>query len=459
MQEQAKQRIHFIAIGGAVMHNMAIALKKSGYKVSGSDDEIFEPALGNLKKSNLLPSETGWNPDKIVPELDAVILGMHARKDNPELNKALEMNIPVFSFPEYVFNQSLHKQRIVIAGSHGKTTITAMILHVLRYFNREFDYLVGAQVEGFDTMVKLSNAPIIVIEGDEYFSSALDLTPKFLSYHHHVGLISGISWDHMNVFPTFEDYVKQFDIFADATPKGGTIIYCEDDAMATVICSKERRDVTTIEYKIPPYKIKQGVYYLITDEGEFPLQVFGKHNMQNLSGARELLKRIGITNEQFNEAIQSFKGAAKRLELVKKVNQTSIYRDFAHAPSKVEATVNAVKEQNENRKLVACLELHTFSSLNKRFLSQYQDTLNAAEIAVVYYNPHVVEMKKLEPLDPNEIIKSFNQPGLNVFTDSKTMVDFLRTIDLGQYDLLMMSSGNFDGVEIKELAEEMTSNL
>jgi len=455
MEIGKQQRIHFIAIGGSVMHNLAIALNNNGFVVSGSDDEIFEPAAGNLEKNGILPDYVGWKPEVITRDLDAVILGMHARLDNPELKKARELDIPVFSFPDYIFNQSLNKQRIVIAGSHGKTTITAMILHVLKYLNRDFDYLIGAHVEGFETMVRLSKAPIIILEGDEYFSSPLDRVPKFLRYHHHIGLISGVAWDHMNVFPTFEDYVKQFDIFADATPKAGTLIYCEDDPMATVVCSKERTDVTTIDYKVPPYTIENGTYILNTPEENVPLKIFGKHNMQNIAGAREVLKRIGVTNEQFNEAINSFKGAANRLELIKAFNTTSIFRDFAHAPSKVEATVNALKEQGGDKKLVACLELHTFSSLNKKFLPQYQDTLAAADLPIVYFNPKTIEHKKLEQITEAEIINNFKSSGLKVYTHSAQLREMLLNLDWHESNLLLMSSGNFDGMDIQNLAEEI----
>lgn len=453
--QQKSQKVHFIAIGGSVMHNLAIVLKHKGYHVTGSDDDIFEPSASRLKKAGILPEKNGWFPEKITADLDAVILGMHAKADNPELLKAQELNLNVYSYPEYIFEQSKEKQRIVIAGSHGKTTITSIILHVLNYHNREFDYLVGAQIEGFDTMVKLSDAPIIIIEGDEYLTSPLDKTPKFLKYHHHIGLISGIEWDHINVFPTIEDYVKQFDYFADATPKAGTLIYCEEDSMATVVCSKEREDVQRIEYKEYPSKIENGETFLVTPSGDIPVQIFGKHNMQNLSGAKEVLKKIGITNKGFYKAITSFKGASNRLQLLGKKEGSAVYKDFAHAPSKLAATTRALRDQFTNRKLVACLELHTFSSLNKKFLSQYHGTFNKADIAIVYYSPNTLLLKNLENFSVADVKLAFNREDLMVFTDIIELKQFLLSLDWKDQNLLMMSSGKFDGLDLKELSNEI----
>lgn len=458
MQQFNHQKIHFIAIGGVIMHNLAIALQKKGYQVSGSDDEIFEPSYTKLKNFGLLPESTGWNPDRIVPDLDAVILGMHAREDNPELVRARELGLKIYSFPEYIYEQSKNKQRIVIAGSHGKTTISAIIIHVLKYLNREFDYLVGAAVEGFDTMVKLTDAPVIVIEGDEYFTSAIDKMPKFLKYQHHIGLISGIAWDHVNVYPTYDDYVRQFDAFADATPKAGSLIYSEADPMATVICSKERKDVNTLEYKLPKYKIRKGVTYLIDHHNnEIPLQVFGKHNLMNISGAHQVLKRISVTNDEFYKAICSFTGAASRLQMIADGSATSVYKDFAHAPSKVEATTGALKEQYPARTLTACLELHTFSSLNKNFLSQYQDTMSAADIPIVYYNPKNIAHKRMEPLDDQTIREAFGLNILHVFHEVIDLKNFLLAQNWKENNLLMMSSGNYDGLNLKELAKQITA--
>lgn len=447
----SSQRIHFIAIGGSVMHNLAIALKEKGYKVTGSDDDIFEPSRSRLEKAGILPPSNGWDPNRVTEDLDAVVLGMHAKADNPELIKAQELGLKIYSYPDFIFENIKDKQRIVIAGSHGKTTITSMVLHVLKYHNRAFDYVVGAQIEGFDNMVKLSDAPIIVIEGDEYLTSPLDRTPKFLKYQHHIGLISGIEWDHINVYPTLEDYVKQFDHFADATPKAGTLIYCEEDDMATLICNKEREDVQRVEYKEHPSRIENGTTYLLTENGEVPVKVFGRHNMQNLSGAKEVLKKVGVTSDQFYEAIQTFKGAANRLELLKEKENHAVYKDFAHAPSKLAATTKALKEQYKDRQLVACLELYTFSSLNKAFLAQYQGTFNAADIAIVYYSPKNLVLKNLETFSAEDVKLAFNRSDLLVFTEIAELKQYLMSLDWNNKNLLMMSSGKFDGLNLHEL--------
>ena len=456
-QISSLDKIHFISIGGSVMHNLAIALHLKGILVTGSDDEIYEPSASRLAKYDLLPAVTGWFPEKITADLSAVILGMHARQDNPELAKAKKLGIKVYSYPEYIFEQSQSKQRVVIAGSHGKTTITSMILHVLNYNKRIFNYLVGAQIEGFDNMVKLSEeAPLIVIEGDEYFTSPLDPTPKFMHYQPHIALISGIAWDHFNVFPTWESYVKQFELLADSLPKAGGIIFDETDDMLDVIGQKERPDVVSKPYHAHPYKIEDGKTILITAEGkEVPVLVFGNHNMKNISGAYAVCERLGITDEQFYEAIQSFKGASKRLELLGKNETVNIYRDFAHAPSKVEATTAALKEQYPDRTLVACAELHTFSSLNKAFLSQYRRKLKAADVAVVYYNPQTVEHKRLEPITEEDIRTAFKRDDLKVFTDSSQMVDFLKSLTWENANLLLMSSGTYGDLDLKTLAAEL----
>lgn len=454
--DNTSKKIHFIAIGGSIMHNLAIALHKKGYNISGSDDEIFEPSKNNLKRYGLFPEKEGWNPDVIHNGLDAVILGMHARKDNPELLRAKELGVKIYSFPEYLYEQSQDKQRVVIAGSHGKTTITSIIIHVLKYFDRKFDFAVGAQLEGFDTMVALSDdAPVIIIEGDEYLSSPIDDTPKFLHYHHHVGLISGVAWDHINVFPSEEKYVRQFDKFADATPKGGILIYCEEDPLATVIAGKERMDVQAIGYKTHPHKVKDGVTLLTSGHDKFPIKIFGKHNLQNINGAKEVLKKIGISEEQFYEAIQSFEGASKRLEFISEVDSSAIIKDYAHAPSKVRATTVAVKEQYPQRELVACLELHTFSSLNKNFLKQYNGTMKDADIGVVYYNPMTLEHKRLEPISKEDIRQGFNDPGLKVFDNIDEMLNFLQQQNWHKKNLLMMSSGTFNGLDFEKLSKAL----
>ncbi|WP_299254102.1 Mur ligase family protein [uncultured Cytophaga sp.] len=449
-------RVHFIAIGGAVMHNLALALHHKGYQVTGSDDEIFEPSKTRLSAYNLLPKEMGWFPEKITTDLEAVILGMHARNDNPELLKAKELGIKIYSFPEYIYEQSKNKQRIVIGGSHGKTTITAMIMHVLKTYNRKFDYLVGAKLEGFDTMVQITeDAPIIIIEGDEYLTSPLDLTPKFLHYHHHIGLISGVAWDHINVYPTFEEYVHQFDAFADSTPKGGILIYSESDDIATLIAGKPRTDVQAIPYSAEKNEIIKGITYLLTDKGKVPLEVFGKHNLKNISAAKNVCIKIGITEKMFYDAIKTFKGAANRLEILGRTDTNVVFKDFAHAPSKLKATSKAVKKQFPDRNLVAVLELHTFSSLNKEFLSQYRDTYKLPDTPVVYFSPETVKHKRLEEITEADIMEAFANPKLNVFTDSKKLEEFLFEQNWKNSNLLLMSSGNFGGIDLKQLTSHV----
>lgn len=450
------KKVHFIAIGGAVMHNLALALHQKGYHVSGSDDEIYEPAKSRLLNARILPNEFGWFPEKISIELEAVILGMHARKDNPELLKAIELGIKVYSFPEYIYEQSVNKQRIVIAGSHGKTSITSIILHVLAFYKRKFDYLVGAQIEGFDLMVKLTtDAPIIIIEGDEYLSSAIEMKSKFLFYHPHITLISGVAWDHFNVFPTFESYVKAFEELVDGMDKASVLVFDETDDIVKVIGEKDRPDIVKIPYNKHPYFVKNGKVFLKTTEEEVPLLIFGEHNMKNLMGAKHILDRLGITEEQFYLAIQSFKGAAKRLETLGFNNNTYIYRDFAHAPSKVGATTQATKELYGNRKLVACYELHTFSSLNKDFLPQYDQKMAHADVAVVFYSPHTLEMKKMPPLSKEEIIRYFGKEDLLIFTETKELVSFLKAQNWFQSNLLLMSSGTFGGLDFQAFSDDL----
>jgi UDP-N-acetylmuramate: L-alanyl-gamma-D-glutamyl-meso-diaminopimelate ligase len=450
------QKVHFIAIGGSAMHNLALALLQKGFVVTGSDDAIFEPSKGRLEKAGLLPASLGWYPEKITADLDAVILGMHARADNPELLKAQELGLKIYSYPEYIYNQSVDKQRIVIAGSHGKTTITSIVMHILQHHKRKFDYLVGAQIEGFDTMVKLSeDAPLIIVEGDEYLSSAIDKTPKFLQYKHHIGVISGIAWDHVNVFPTFEEYVKQFEAFADASPKGGVLIYSANDDFATYICKKERDDVQAIDYEAHKNDVQDGVTYLNSDYGKIPVQLFGKHNMRNLSAAKAVCNKIGITDEMFYQAIRTFKGAANRLEVLNKNYSTTVFKDFAHAPSKVKATTQAVKKQFDRKQLVAVLELHTFSSLTKNFLTQYKDTFKAADVPVVYFDPETIRHKQLEEITEKDIVAAFNNKDLKVFTDSAQLLTFLQSTDWKNKNLLLMSSGNFGGLDLAKLAKEI----
>lgn len=450
-------KIHFIAIGGSAMHNLAIALKRKGYEISGSDDEIFEPSKSRLLKENILPEKEGWYPEKIIPNLDAVILGMHAKADNPELLKAQELNIPIFSYPEYIFEQTKDKKRVVIGGSHGKTTITSMIMHVLNKNNIEHDYLVGAMLEGYDCMVRLSQtAKIAIIEGDEYLSSPIDRRPKFHLYFPDIAVISGIAWDHINVFPTFENYVEQFSIFADKISKNGTLIYCEKDEEVKKVAQNAPEHLLKIGYGVHVHETINGETCLIGEDGnKNPLLIFGDHNLQNINAAKHVCVQLGIHPEDFYQAIRSFKGASKRLELVKKNNSTAIYKDFAHSPSKLKATTEAVKKQFPNRELIACMELHTYSSLNESFLEQYKDSMHLADKAYVYFSNHALEIKKLAPIDPEFVKNSFGGNNLEVITDSKVIEQKLKEVNWENKNLLLMTSGNFDGIDFKKLGDEL----
>lgn len=449
-------KIHFIAIGGSAMHNMALAMHHKGYTVTGSDDEINEPSRSRLAAHGLLPAYTGWNPDAITADLDAVILGMHARADNPELLKAQELGLKVYSYPEYIYEQSKNKTRVVVGGSHGKTSITAMILHVLRHCNIDTDYMVGAQLAGFDTMVRLTaHAPFIVLEGDEYLSSPVDRRPKFHLYKPHIALLSGVAWDHINVFPTFENYVEQFRIFISLIEPNGALVYCFDDPVLRKIGSEARADITRVPYALPKHVIENGVTSLTRNSQRTPLNVFGNHNLMNIEGARLVCLRMGVTDDQFLEAIQSFKGAARRLELVDKNDTFSCYKDFAHSPSKLKATTAAVKQQFPARKLVACMELHTFSSLTAEFLNEYKGAMDTADEAVVYFNPHTIAHKKLPPITEEQVKAAFGRSDLQVFTDSKKLVETLHGKDWNNSVLLLMTSGNFDGVNFNELAKAL----
>ncbi len=440
--------IHILACGGAVMHNMAIALHQLGHTITGSDDEIFEPALSRLKSNHILPPEFGWFPEKITPYLDFIILGMHARADNPELAKAKNLGIKIYSFPEYIYKHAKDKTRIVVAGSHGKTTTTAMIMHVLKTLNKDFDYLVGSQLEGFDTMVKFSNAPIIVIEGDEYLTSAIDRVPKFLKYHPHYTQITGIAWDHINVFPTFENYVEQFELYIDTIDKNGALIYFDGDENLKKI--SEKATVKTIPYNTPIYESKNGKISVKKDQS-YPLSIFGEHNLQNMQGAALLCENIGISQSEFFRAIEGFTGSARRLEKVHEEKDLTIFRDFAHSPSKLKATVEAVKEQFPNSEVIAVFELHTFSSLSKNFLPYYKNTMQKADKAIVYFNPHVFEHKKMPVLNKQDVIDGFSSDieAINETSELISKINFFRSnVSNKQCVLLFMSSGNFDNAQL-----------
>ncbi len=444
--------IHFISIGGSAMHNLALTLHDKGDKITGSDDDIFEPSKSRLAAKGLLPKKMGWFEMNIHKDLDAIVLGMHAKADNPELLKAQELGLKIYSYPEFLYEHSKNKTRVVIGGSHGKTTITSMILHVLDYHEIKVDYMVGAQLEGFDRMVHLTDEnEFMIIEGDEYLSSPIDRRPKFHLYKANIALMSGIAWDHMNVFPTFDNYVDQFKIFIDTMVAGGILIYNEEDEEVKKVVNEATNSIKMVPYQTPEYTIENGKVLLDTPEGKTPLQVFGKHNLQNLAGAKLVCQSIGVNEEEFYEAISTFTGASKRLETLIEGENSIIFKDFAHSPSKVRATTNAVKEQYNDKKVLACLELHTYSSLNADFLNLYQNALDAADEAVVFYSPHAVKIKKLKPVSKEQIAKAFQRDDLIIYTDPKEFKNFLFAQDLNNTALLFMSSGDYGGLDLEEV--------
>jgi UDP-N-acetylmuramate: L-alanyl-gamma-D-glutamyl-meso-diaminopimelate ligase len=449
-------RTHFIAIGGAAMHNLALALHNKGYQVTGSDDAIFEPSKSRLEKKGLLPVEMGWFPEKITKDIEAIILGMHAKADNPELLKAQELGLKIYSYPEFLYEQSKNKTRVVIGGSHGKTTITSVILHVMHYHNIAVDYMVGAQLEGFDTMVHLTHEnDFIVLEGDEYLSSPIDRRPKFHLYQPNIALLSGIAWDHINVFPTFENYVEQFEIFVNQITKGGILVYNQEDDTVKKVAESTTNPIRRLPYETPSYTVEDGTTLLHTPEGPMPIEVFGAHNLNNLAGAKWICQNMGVDEADFYEAIASFKGASKRLEKIAEGKGKVAYKDFAHSPSKVSATTKAVKNQYPNRTLIACLELHTYSSLNTEFLKEYQGALDAADVAVVFYSPDAIKIKQLKEVSYEQIAQSFQRDNLIIYTNPADFKNFLFSQNFDNSALLLMSSGNYGGLNFDEVIELM----
>ena len=445
-------RVHFIAVGGAVMHNLAIALKKKGYTVTGSDDEIFEPSRSRLAENGLLPEQYGWHPERITRDLDSVILGMHAREDNPELVRARELGVKIMSFPEYLYDQTKNKKRIVVAGSHGKTTTTAMILHVFRFLGKKFDFMVGSQIDGFETMVGLSeDSGIAVFEGDEYLTSALDKRPKFHLYMPDIAILNGIAWDHKNVFPTFENYIEQFRIFITKISDEGSLIYFEGDELVKKLSEESSGNFRKIPYKTHGYFQNKKGFFGATHNRVVPLKIFGGHNMQNLSAAKEACLASGVTEDDFYNAIQSFEGTSKRLQKIGENKNGIIYLDFAHSPSKVKATVEAVRARYPDKKLIACLELHTYSSLSQDFLPLYEGTLKESEAAFVYFNPHTIAIKKLAPITIETVKKAFGGNNIMAFDNSSSLFSAIRDLNYPDPVYLLMSSGDFDGYDIKEL--------
>lgn len=447
-------KIHFIAIGGSAMHNLAIALHDKGYEITGSDDTIFEPSRSRLANKGLLPENFGWFPEKITTDLDAVILGMHAKPDNPELLQAQEQGVKIYSYPEFLYEQSKDKTRVVIGGSHGKTTITSMILHVLHYHDHEVDFMVGAQLAGFDNMVHLTNEnDFILLEGDEYLSSPIDRRPKFHLYQPQIALISGIAWDHINVFPTWENYVEQFEVFANSITPGGILVYNEEDAEVKRIAEAAEGPTRKHGYTTPEFTVENGETLIETPEGPMPIAVFGKHNLNNLAGAKWICQHMGVDEDDFYEAIATFEGASKRLEKIGETASNVAYKDFAHSPSKVKATTEAVKDQYPDRKLYACLELHTYSSLNAEFLKQYKGALDAAEEAVVFYSPEAVEIKKLDHITKEQIANAFEREDLIIFTKPEDFKEYLFGLKPKNASILLMSSGNYGGLNFDEVKQ------
>jgi UDP-N-acetylmuramate: L-alanyl-gamma-D-glutamyl-meso-diaminopimelate ligase len=451
--------VHFIAIGGSVMHQLALALHKKGYQVTGSDDEIFEPALSNLQKEGILPAATGWHPEKITPGLDAVILGMHAKQDNPELQKARELGLKIYSFPEYIYQESRNKTRVVVGGSHGKTTTTSMIMHALKKAGKDFDYLVGARLEGFDQSVQVTHAPIIICEGDEYPASAIEKRPKFHFLFPHIAILTGIAWDHINVFPTFDFYLEQFTIFIQKIEPGGILIYNETDpVLKKLVTENKRTDIRYQPYEVPQHTIENGKTTLTIDGQTSGLQVFGNHNLLNLQAAWYVCRDLGMDAATFVKGVADFTGAAKRLELLARNEQTIVYRDFAHAPSKVKATIDAVKQQYPHRTLIAVLELHTYSSLNEQFMNEYKGAMDKADKAAVFFSRHALELKRMPALPADKVYAGFDKEGLAVLNDKDTLMQWLQQQPYKNACLLLMSSGNYDGADILTFAQQVTGN-
>ncbi len=450
-------RVHFISIGGSVMHQLAIALHKKGYQVTGTDDEIFEPALTNLTKEGLLPAKIGWQPDLITSEIEAIILGMHAKNDNLELIRARELGLKIYSFPEYIYHESQDKKRVVIGGSHGKTTTTSMIMHVLQKLHKNFDYLVGAKVEGFDQSVNITHAPVIICEGDEYPASAIERKPKFHFLFPHVAILTGIAWDHINVFPTFEFYLEQFVIFIHKIEKDGLLIYnASDPVLKQLVEANQRKDIRYRAYSVPENTIHNGKTSVTIEGTSGTLEVFGNHNLMNLLAAYYACKELGVDASAFVPAIASFTGAAKRLEVMALNNSTNVYRDFAHAPSKVKATIEALKQQYPDRKLIGILELHTYSSLNEQFMPEYRGAMDKADTAIVFYSNHALEVKRMPHLPIEKVVEGFDKQGLLVMNDKETLWQWLQSQTYQNTNIVLMSSGNYDGLDMLTFAKQIT---
>ena len=441
-------RIHLTAVGGAIMHNLAIALQENGHEVSGTDDEIYNPAKDRLAAKNLLPGEIGWHPELIDKNIDLLIAGMHARADNPELAKAEELGIKITSFPEFIYHHSVSKKRIVIAGSHGKTTTTSMIMHALRYWKYDFDYLVGAQLDGFENMVKLSEAPLIVIEGDEYLSAAFDRRAKFLHYRPHLAIITGIAWDHINVFPEFEGYVDQFRMFLNSMEADAKVFYAGRDTLLSIVVKSR---INCSPYFPFEFQYEEDRSVVKWEDKTYKFPFFGLHNFENMAAAAHICKEVGLGYADFLKAMEHFKGAAKRLQLRKNEGKKIVFHDFAHAPSKVKASINAVRNRFPKKKLIACVELHTFSSLNEKFHHEYKGTFDEVDVGVIFYNEHTLRMKKMPPIDKSELKKKIGSEHVNIISDKTVLKALLEKYKKHDVVYLMMSSGTFQGLDLESL--------
>ena len=438
------------------MHNLAIALKKNGHTISGSDDEIYDPARSRLQKEGLLPESEGWFERNIHKGLDLIILGMHARADNPELKKALELKIPIYSFPEFIYNQSKDKTRVVVGGSHGKTTTTSMIMHALKTVGEDFDYLVGAYLDGFENMVSISDAPVMVVEGDEYLSSAIDRRPKFFHYRPQLAVLTGIAWDHMNVFPTEENYFDQFKGFMETLPAESKVFYYSEDPQLQQLAELFGDKVKMVPYSTHPHLIEGDQWFLKDgSEAKYPINLFGGHNMANFMAAKLICSELGMEEQVFLEKMESFYGAKKRLQLISKAGDQYFYQDFAHAPSKVRATVKSFRERFSNDPICAVVELHTYSSLNQEFLPQYNGAVDAADVAIVFFSPHTLKMKRMPPLNPEIICKHFGRKDVFVVNSADELESTLLQTRKKGMQYLMMSSGTFGGTDLKELSQKL----
>ncbi|WP_156309281.1 UDP-N-acetylmuramate--L-alanine ligase [Sphingobacterium endophyticum] len=455
-------RIHFIAIGGSIMHNLAINLAEQGHQVTGSDDQIVEPSKSQLKEAGLLPKELGWFPEKITEDIDAVILGMHADENNPELQKAKELGIRIYSFPEFVYEQSSEKTRVVIAGTYGKTTITSMIMHVLKKLGRNFDYLVGAQLEGFDKLLQLSpENNLIIIEGDEYYASAMNKQSKFLKYKPNIALISGVDWDHFKTVISQEDYFKQFEDFIRTIVPKGTLIYNKDDKNTREVVERTMDiKINRHGYKLPEYSINKGITYVQVGEHNIPLKVFGKHNLSNISGAFTVCEWLGVKRDEFYAAIQDFRSSIRYLEFVASQNGSVVYQDFAHTPGKLRSSIHAVKEQFPNQALVTIIELNGYDSLDSEFITEYANSMNESDFAVVFVNTSLIKEKNIA-LDNLiwRLNEAFNHPAFQVITQMAELEDFLETFKSNGYNLLFMSSNNYNGVNMTSFADKFLRNF